>query len=169
MQNKPVTLAMFGASHILEKHTPLFSHYALREELVKSILNAIDNRFDYCDEHSRAVKTFHSFLQITLKYMAKSYGMKGVSEYWISDRGNGVWGFVDVVWVDASYNPIVAIEIDNSNNRSAIFKLMLIDADLKIWIYYGKPYLIRKLHSKNIVTIQKQRQPNSKNFKPQPL
>ena len=157
LQNKPVTLSMFDTSHIIEKHTSPVSHYELREELIKSILTAIDNRFDYCDEHSRGIEKFHSFLQITLKHMAKSYGMTGISEYWLSDRGDGRWGLIDVVWVDASKNPIVAIEIDNNNNKSAIFKLMFVDADLKIWVYYGKPHRMRKLHSKNIVVISKRR------------
>jgi hypothetical protein len=120
------------------------------------MINSIGSRFEYCDRHSRDTAKFHKFVQVTLKFLAKSYGLRGVTEYGIPNRGDGRGGAIDVVWLNDLNKPVVAIEIDNANNKSAISKLTIIPAELKIWVYYGNPYWMRTPPS-NIVVISKRR------------
>jgi hypothetical protein len=81
---------------------------------------------------------FHRNLQLSIKDLAKRYGLKGKIEFPVRDRGDGRGGAIDIAWLDSLANPRVLIEIDSSFRKKSLFKLRSVPSDLKIWIYYGK-------------------------------
>ena len=118
------------------------------EAITKSILLI----FADCVERAHSKTTFHNFFKFSLERIAGKYGLCGKVEYPV-DRGDYRIGRVDVVWVDEYDLPVVAIEIDNSNNKTAISKLQNIQANLKIWVYYGEPDKIRPPKIDDILVI----------------
>lgn len=119
---------------------------------VDRIIASIRGIYSDCVQRSKSKAKFHRFFQLSLQDLAAVYGFLGVVEY-DTDRGDYRIGRVDVAWLDEFEVPMVAIEIDNANNKSAISKLQNSPANLKIWIYYGQPELIRSPKTDNILVI----------------
>lgn len=105
---------------------------------LESILEDIDFIFSKYDCWlSEDSFKFHQNLQLAIGNLSKKYDLIGILEYPVSNRGDGNKGHIDVVWI--SYlGTVVAFELDKSPRKKSIFKLSNIQADLKIWVYYGK-------------------------------
>ncbi|WP_110112048.1 hypothetical protein [Bacillus sp. CGMCC 1.16541] len=83
---------------------------------------------------------YHNTLQKNLVNSAVFFNSKGVPEYRISKvKGyeNRV-GKIDVVWLDTTENPYVAIEIDSGLRKKSMMKLLSSNAEYKVQIYYGE-------------------------------
>jgi hypothetical protein len=102
---------------------------------IGEILADIDRIFEHYDTPEKTSFGLHEKFKYSVKGLAKKYGMKGVDEYEVDNRGDNRRGFIDIVWVDSDNTPIVAIEIDNQFRKKSLFKLRHVGARLKIQIF----------------------------------
>ena len=80
----------------------------------------------------------HPFLKRGVHDLARQFNFRSVLEY----RLEGVFndgernGYVDVVWFKGN-TIAAAFEIDSSLRKKSIVKLVLINTQNRIWVYYG--------------------------------
>ncbi|PFM82690.1 hypothetical protein COJ46_02450 [Bacillus sp. AFS077874] len=113
----------------------------MKREFVKHILEEIkrtmDETYDSLDYKTK--NHYHTLLQRNLVKLAKSFNFEGMKEYQVIDvkHMNYRNGFIDVVWFLES-KPVVTIEVESGIRIKSVYKLCSVDADLKIYLYYGK-------------------------------
>ena len=128
-----------------------------------SIIDDINFIFAKCDhlvEWGDRTK-FHYALQMGIQKLSKKYGLEGIPEFIIPDRGDSRAGHIDVAWLNEKNNPEIIIEIDGSYREKSIYKLLKTKANFKIWIYYGRdsPKMVDFPLGSDIEVILKRRVP----------
>jgi len=95
----------------------------------------------------------HSTIQSAINALAPTYALIGIMEYPLT-YNNDKHGDIDVVWLRAK-SPVVCIEIDSSIRRKSWHKLLALEAEAKIWIYYGRKdwRVIREIDSHRIINV----------------
>ena len=85
----------------------------------------------------------HKHVQQQIQRLASDFDFRAVAEYPIRYAGGNEQaqraGRIDVVWLPRFQQslPAVAIEVDSSLRKKSIIKLLTVQADLRIWAYYG--------------------------------
>jgi len=108
-----------------------------QKSALQKAIDRIPLEFDRCDVYPydfHGCENFHGALALGLASLGKKHGFETVFEYEVRDRGDGRRGFVDLVWIDPDGKPRAAIELDNSNNKKSLRKLMTVPAEARIWI-----------------------------------
>jgi len=77
----------------------------------------------------------HNTIQKEILNLARKYNFIPELEYKIFYNNRS--SKIDIVW-HKNNKPFIAIEVDSSLREKSIGKLLLIDCDYKIWLYYGK-------------------------------
>lgn len=79
---------------------------------------------------------FHTLLQNKIAELSSKFSLTPTKEYVLSKFRGDRDGWIDVVWSVGSI-PVVAIEIDSICRTKSIKKLLISNANLLFWVYYG--------------------------------
>jgi hypothetical protein len=89
---------------------------------------------------------FHNTLQRDIANLATEFGYRGVREYPVYGREEGVEGLADVAWI-AKRQLVSVFEIDSAPKVKSVRKLLALDAPFRFWIYYGHQHYLSKVRS----------------------
>ena len=111
-------------------------------------INFLFAKYD-CWFYGKEGNDFHNNLQFAVKDLAKRFGLFGICEYPIQNRGDGRNGYIDVAWVDKKLKPILLLELDRRFRNKSIYKLHSSKAPIKIWLLFaGKPVSFQEGYKK---------------------
>lgn len=132
---------------------------AFLDAFEKNLLDKIEPF--YCHKTDRF--SFHQNLQHIISKLATDFGALSQVEYLVKDiRNNSSNGYIDIVW-QRKLGVFAVFEIDSSLRAKSIAKLLVINANFRIWVYYGSkdPFKFARKHDpQNKIFIIKIRKPN---------
>ncbi|HYB75611.1 MAG TPA: hypothetical protein VEC08_01500 [Nitrososphaerales archaeon] len=117
-----------------------------RNHFVKSVSDRVRSMASTLRSEDMAPLDFHNTLQRDIANLATEFGYRGVREYPVYGREEGVEGLADVAWI-AKRQLVSVFEIDSAPKVKSVRKLLALDAPFRFWIYYGHQHYLSMVRS----------------------
>lgn len=100
------------------------------------------------ERSSDSVALYRNLCEYLVK-AARKFNYLGITKYKIEEYVPGKNGFLDIIWVDEMGKIKVAITVDGALRTRSLKKLKNLDAEWKIFIYYGNSVGLKRFLEKN--------------------
>lgn len=91
---------------------------------------------DLLKRSSDSVTLYRNLCEYLVK-VAEKINYEGVPKYRVIEYMPGRNGFLDLVWIDAIGEVILAVSVDGALRTRSLMKLKSIDVKWKLFVYYG--------------------------------